>query len=387
MYFSMQDIDKSFAGRQILRGVTIKAQRGQFVALLGPSGCGKTTLLNAIAGLIPIDGGQIRIGDRLYSAPDHTLAPEKRNIGMVFQDFALWPHMTVYDNVAFGLRIAKMPAKEARERVHHVLSIVHMNGKEQHYPHQLSGGQKQRVAIARALAPAPSIVLMDEPLSSLDAALREEMRWELLNIVRTADTTTIYVTHDQVEALTMADHIVLLRDGSVEQQGSPPTIYCQPATPFVASFFGANTLSGQVVATGPSDGQLAVRVGDVVLPCNCEGLQGPVSAGMDAVLAIHPSDIRVVKDGAAPDDGAVVQATIRQRAYTGAGWHYRAALKGADVTCEFVHAAPLAQGMSVALEFPVGQLRLVQAGTTGGASLGLAANQCGMLEDITAARG
>lgn len=368
MYFIMENVEKEFSGRKVLRHISVRAQRGQFVALLGPSGCGKTTLLNAIAGLLPVDGGQIRIGDRLYSARGHTLAPEKRNIGMVFQDFALWPHMTVYDNVAFGLRIAKMPLADVRERVHHMLSIVHMNGRERNYPHQLSGGQKQRIAIARALAPSPSILLMDEPLSSLDAALREEMRWELLNIVRKTDITTIYVTHDQVEALAMADHIVLLKDGSVEQQGPAPTIYSQPATPFAASFFGANIFFGHAVTVSSSDGKFAVCCGDALILCSLEGTHDAIAQGMEIVLAIHPSDIRVGTDRTSPlcaDDGSVLQATIRQRAYTGAGWHYRALLHGADAVCEFIHTAPLAVGMSVALGFPLRHIRLVQVGTAG----------------------
>ncbi|WAH39331.1 ATP-binding cassette domain-containing protein [Alicyclobacillus dauci] len=187
--------------------------------------------------------------------------PERRHIGMVFQDFALWPHMSVSDNVAFSLKLQGITGTAMRDRIHTVLKMVQMDGYERAFPHQLSGGQKQRIAIARALAPNPTIMLMDEPLSSLDAKLREQMRWDLLSLVKDAGITTIYVTHDQVEALSMADHVVLLNDGHIEQAGAPNDLYHRPNTTFAATFVGAsNIFSGHIAGIhGDSVGGIAFR--------------------------------------------------------------------------------------------------------------------------------
>ncbi len=253
MYIRVTNVVKKYAARRALDDISFSVQKGQFVALLGPSGCGKTTLLQALAGFVDLDDGKIERDSVVISAKGYTMPPEERRIGMVFQDFALWPHMTVFDNVAFGLKMQRVIKADILRRVGEVLETVHMTGYERYFPHQLSGGQKQRIAIARALAPSPEVLLMDEPLSSLDAKLREEMRWEILRIVHEADITTIYVTHDQMEALSMADHIVVMNQGKVEQEGSAPQLYHEPASVFAADFLGASNLWPGVVVAQSGD--------------------------------------------------------------------------------------------------------------------------------------
>ncbi|MDP4095728.1 ABC transporter ATP-binding protein [Paenibacillus sp. P96] len=239
MEIEIKGIHKSFQGTPALIPTDLTLRQGQFTTLLGPSGCGKTTLLRMIAGLEQPDGGEIySAGKCIYSAGNKTDVPaHKRHFGMVFQDFALWPHMTVFENVAFGLKAAKQNAG-LREKVTEALAMVRLRGMEDRYPHQLSGGQQQRVAFARAVAIRPALVLFDEPLSALDAVLREEMRVEMMSLVKDMGLTALYVTHDQVEAMSMSDEIVVMRKGEVLQQGTPETIYGAPRHPFVASFIG-----------------------------------------------------------------------------------------------------------------------------------------------------
>lgn len=239
MDIEIRGIHKSFEGTPALLPTDLKLRHGRFTTLLGPSGCGKTTLLRMIAGLEQPDGGEIYAADQcIYSKHKKIDVPaHKRNFGMVFQDFALWPHMTVYENVAFGLKAAKLKAN-LRQRVTEALAMVRLEGMENRYPHQLSGGQQQRVAFARAVGIRPALVLFDEPLSALDAVLREEMRIEMMSLVKDMGLTALYVTHDQVEAMSMSDEIVVMRKGKVLQRGTPETIYEAPSHPFVASFIG-----------------------------------------------------------------------------------------------------------------------------------------------------
>lgn len=242
-------VSKQFGGVTALHHIDLQIGNGEFVALLGPSGCGKTTLLRLLAGFESPSGGEIwinheRVADQSYRKP-----PEQRRIGMVFQSFALWPHMTVYENVAFPLRhqqdVPEAYRQNPRERVAQVLELVGLGGMEQRYPSQLSGGQKQRVALARAIVFDPALLLMDEPLSSLDAELRMQMRKEIQHIRRELGTSIVYVTHDQSEALAMADKIVVMRGGRVEQAGTPQEIYYSPQSSFVAKFVGrANFVKG-----------------------------------------------------------------------------------------------------------------------------------------------
>ncbi|MUG67317.1 ATP-binding cassette domain-containing protein [Paenibacillus campinasensis] len=239
MEIEIKGIHKSFAGTPALLPTDLKLRQGEFTTLLGPSGCGKTTLLRMIAGLEQPDGGEIySAGKCIYSASKRTDVPaHKRQFGMVFQDFALWPHMTVFENVAFGLKAAKQYSG-LKEKVTEALAMVRLQGMEDRYPHQLSGGQQQRVAFARAVAIRPALVLFDEPLSALDAVLREEMRVEMMSLVKDMGLTALYVTHDQIEAMSMSDEIVVMRKGEVLQRGTPESIYKAPSHPFVASFIG-----------------------------------------------------------------------------------------------------------------------------------------------------
>ncbi|MGF9911289.1 ABC transporter ATP-binding protein [Paenibacillus ehimensis] len=235
----IRGLEKSFGAVQALHRTDLVIRKGRFTTLLGPSGCGKTTLLRMIAGLERPDRGEIRLGDEcLFSAEKRIDLPaHKRHFGMVFQDFALWPHMTVFENVAFGLR-ATGETKELKRRVEEAVAKVRLQGMEKRYPHQLSGGQQQRVAFARTVALRPQLVLFDEPLSALDAVLRDEMRLELMSLVREIGLTALYVTHDQTEAMSMSDDIVVMQEGRILQQGAPEDIYRTPAHPFVARFIG-----------------------------------------------------------------------------------------------------------------------------------------------------
>lgn len=247
---SVKSLVKKFGPTVAVAGVDLHMESGKLFFLLGPSGCGKTTLLRMIAGFETPTSGAIHFGEREVSK----LPPEKRDAGMVFQGYALWPHLSVFENVAFGLRVRKTPAAEIRTRVGEALELVKMTGLGDRKPTQLSGGQQQRVALARALAFRPSVLLLDEPLSNLDAKLRLEMRTEIRRIVDEASITTIYVTHDQEEALSLADRMAVLKDGHVVQVGAPRDLYDRPEDRFTASFLGdTNFLDGRVVDTSGQD--------------------------------------------------------------------------------------------------------------------------------------
>ncbi len=241
MKITLQNITKSFGAKTVIQPTDLTIQSGSLTTLLGPSGCGKTTLLRMIAGLETPDSGEIWLGDRcVFSAEKHTnTPPEQRGLGFVFQDFALWPHMSVYENVAFGLRAAKH-TENLDQRVRDALHAVQLDDFADRFPHQLSGGQQQRVAFARAIVIQPACILFDEPLSALDALLREEMRTELRDLITNLGITGVFVTHDQIEAMSMSDAIAVCHAGQVEQYGTPEQIYAAPVTEFVAKFIGSS---------------------------------------------------------------------------------------------------------------------------------------------------
>jgi multiple sugar transport system ATP-binding protein len=283
---------KEFGGFTALQGVSLTVNDGEFVALLGPSGCGKTTLLRIIAGLETQTSGQVVIGGRDVSR----LAPRERGLAMVFQNYAVFPHMTVFENVAFGLRMKKAGDADVKRQVGRAAALLHIEQYLDRYPAKLSGGQRQRVAVARALAVEPAVLLMDEPLSNLDALLRLEMRTELKAVLREAGTTTIYVTHDQTEAMGLADRIAVMYGGKIDQIGSPLEVYATPATRFVGGFLGAPPMNFiKLRSTGGN-----VQVGSAVLPAPIR--EGDIELGLrgeDAALAPAgtgmPFDVRVVE--------------------------------------------------------------------------------------------
>ena len=282
-------VSRDFGSLNALRDVSLTIRRREFIALLGPSGCGKSTTLNCIAGLLPVTGGAIWLDKSRVD----TLRPEERGFGMVFQNYALFPHLNVRQNVGFGLKMRGTPKAEMNRKVDEALSLVRLQGQENKLPGQLSGGQQQRVAIARAIVIEPPLVLMDEPLSNLDAKLRLEMRAEIRRIHNELGATTIYVTHDQDEALSLADRIVVLRDGVIRQVGTPKELYEAPSHLDVADFMGfRNKLQGKVVANDS---------GRVLLDVEGARISGvarePLSIGSSAYAAIRPDDLVVGEPG------------------------------------------------------------------------------------------
>ncbi|KLK94597.1 hypothetical protein AA309_02585 [Microvirga vignae] len=257
---SVEDLVVTYGSVKAVRNVSFTVEDGEFVSLLGPSGCGKTTTLRCIAGLEGSSGGTIRIGDDVVAADGRDVPPEKRGINMVFQSYAVWPHMTVFENVAYGLRTRREPAANVDAKVREALRIVGLEGYADRYGTELSGGQQQRVALARAIVTSPRLLLFDEPLSNLDAGLRDRMRYELVELQRRLGQTSLYVTHDQSEAMLMSDRIILMKDGEMIQSGTPQDLYNRPATRFAAEFIGnANILNG-VIARSSSDGSAFARL-------------------------------------------------------------------------------------------------------------------------------
>ncbi len=291
---AIREVRKSFGATPILHGVSVDIQDGEFVILVGPSGCGKSTLLRMIAGLESISGGEIRIGDRVVN----DVPPKERDIAMVFQNYALYPHMSVRDNMAFSMKLRKAPKTEIDARVAKAAGILGLGALLDRYPRQLSGGQRQRVAMGRAIVRDPQVFLFDEPLSNLDAKLRVAMRTEIKELHQRLKTTTVYVTHDQIEAMTMADRIVVMHDGVIEQIGAPLDLYDRPDNLFVAGFIGSpamNMVRGRVRADGRTvfagEGGIEFPLGEV--PAG--------AAGRDLVMGVRPEHLVLAEDGVAAD--------------------------------------------------------------------------------------
>ena len=281
-------------GRPAVRDISFMAKEGEILCLLGPSGCGKTTILRAIAGFEPVRSGQIFLSGQLVSAPAHMTPTEQRRVGMVFQEYALFPHLRVHDNVAFGLQ--QLPRAERKARVQTMLKLIGMEGFERRYPHELSGGQQQRVALARALVQDPVVLLLDEPFSNLDPDMASRMRHELHELLRRTKTTTVLVTHDHDEAFAMADRVAVLNQGRLEQFDTPETIYHMPATPFVADFVGqADFIPGII-----SNGMVQTELGEFPNTLECDD-------GESVVVMIRPDDIHLV-----PTKGAAAHVLSRQ---------------------------------------------------------------------------
>jgi iron(III) transport system ATP-binding protein len=283
MTVSIRNVSKSFGATPVLRGMSLDVEDGELFFLLGPSGCGKTTLLRLLAGFHAPDSGEIWMGGRRVDP----VPPHERNIGMVFQNYALWPHLSVEENVAYGLDVRRVPAREKRDRVHEALAMVRMEALAQRSPNQLSGGQQQRVALARALVVRPGVLLLDEPLSNLDARLRLEMREEVRRLHAAFRITTVYVTHDQKESLALADRMAVLRDGVIEQVGHPREVYRRPRSRFVADFIGdCNWLEGDVASVDEGWASVRTALGDMTGAC--EGL----AQGTRAWVGVRPEAVQ-----------------------------------------------------------------------------------------------
>jgi putative spermidine/putrescine transport system ATP-binding protein len=308
----LRNVTKSYHSSTVVSVDSLRIEDGEFVALLGPSGCGKTTTLRMIAGFTEPSTGEILVdGHSMRGMPPH-----RRNIGVVFQSYALFPHLSVFDNVAFGLRMRNMQKAEIAPRVERILDLVRLSGFEQRYPKQLSGGQQQRVAIARALVIEPSVLLLDEPLSNLDANLRNQMRFEIREIQKRSGITTVFVTHDQEEAMAAADRLVVMSQGRIAQVGTAREIYKTPHDRFVATFIGqANLLGGRVLGIEGGVARFQLDRGDVVTA----QARDDIAVGQNALLAIRPENLKVVPAGGEASGG--LKATVVQATYLGASLH------------------------------------------------------------------
>ncbi len=306
---ALEHVSRSYDATAAVRDLSLEIADGQFVTLLGPSGCGKTTTLRLIAGLLRPDAGTIRAGSEVLSSPAHVVPPERRGMGMVFQSYALWPHKTVFENVAFGLRVRHRPQPEIAARVRAALELVTLDGLDRRYPAELSGGQQQRVALARSLVVEPGTLLLDEPLSNLDAKLRERMRWELKGLQRRTGITFVYVTHDQGEAMALSDRIAVMHQGELQQYGTARDVYLRPASRTVADFMGlVNLVSGRVRGRNGARGEVALASGQLLR------IALPSDARVDdeLELAIRPENVRIAATPDAPDACAmdVAEATF-----------------------------------------------------------------------------
>ncbi|ODT83254.1 MAG: ABC transporter ATP-binding protein [Pelagibacterium sp. SCN 64-44] len=349
---SLKRLEKSFNEARIIKGIDLEVDEGEFVVFVGPSGCGKSTLLRMIAGLEDVSAGEIEIGGRVVN----DLPPVQRGIAMVFQSYALYPHMTVYENIAFPLRVEKLPQAEVDNRVQAAARVLQLESRLQHRPGQLSGGQRQRVAIGRAIVRQPKIFLFDEPLSNLDAALRSEMRIELMELHKRLGSTMIYVTHDQVEAMTMADKIVVLDAGTISQIGSPLELYHKPDNLFVAGFIGSpkmNFIAGTVTA---ADGATATidlgALGTIALP-----RQSTAIAGQSVTVGIRPEHLQL--------DGGAVRFSITPRIVEHLGIHtvvYADLPAGENFIALFEGDPDVPEGEPLQVGFSLDQVHLFDSG-------------------------
>ncbi|NLG83929.1 MAG: ABC transporter ATP-binding protein [Firmicutes bacterium] len=298
---SLRNLNKSFGTTQVLHDFNLTLKKGEFVTLLGPSGCGKSTVLNCIAGLTPITSGKIYIDEECIDDGIHTVPAEKRGFGMVFQNYALFPHLNVFNNIAFGLQLKKLPRPVIAEKVANALRMVHLEGYENKFPSQMSGGEQQRVAIARCIVMEPRLLMLDEPLSNLDAKLRIDMRYELKSLHEKLQITSIYVTHDQQEALALSDRIVVMKNGRIQQVGTPEEVYFRPANLFVADFMGFRNIWPGVIEEILPGGEVIVEVkglklkaaGSLVGRERREAPHGAMGVGAPVFTAIRPEDVQL----------------------------------------------------------------------------------------------
>jgi iron(III) transport system ATP-binding protein len=356
-FLRIENLYKTFGEVVAVNRIKLEIAEGEFFTLLGSSGCGKTTTLRMVGGLEKPDGGAIYLGDQCLVSPEKNLfiKPEKRDMGMVFQSYALWPHMTVFENVSYPLKLRGIKGEVARKKVAEVLGLVGLGGLEERQAPALSGGQQQRVALARALVFSPKVLLLDEPLSNLDAQLREEMRRELKSLQQRVHITVIFVTHDQIEALSLSDRIAIMKFGVLEQVGTPEEVYFKPATPFVRDFLGKTfLLPGKV--TGSSDQDVIVEVqgvgasalsvprGNVIAASN-----GSPTHGQNVLVAIRPEQVSL---SARPGDGQanVVEGTLQSVLFLGDRYEYTVTVGSETRVLVSPHSQGLKPGDKVFLD-------------------------------------
>jgi putative spermidine/putrescine transport system ATP-binding protein len=355
-FLEIEKISKTYGAQQVVQNVDLAIQRGEFVSFLGPSGCGKTTTLRMIAGFETPTSGTIRIADRDVTG----LRPDQRNVGMVFQSYALFPNMTVAQNVGFGLKVAKRPAAEVSPRVAEMLELIklpHLGGR---YPYQLSGGQQQRVALARALAIKPQVLLLDEPLSALDAKIRVSLREEIRSVQRSLGITTIYVTHDQEEALSMSDRIVVMNEGRVEQIGTPFEIYNHPRTRFVASFVGTLNILGAKILD-PASGRIEVD-GQAIAAA-----RGVADAKVGEMRAVALRPEAATLNGAAGERNRL-EGTIEEVSFLGSVVRVRVRIGESAISLDTFNnpnAPPPARGEPVTVSFAREDLLVLEGAEPG----------------------
>jgi iron(III) transport system ATP-binding protein len=344
----LRGLTKRYGSAAVVDNISLRIEHGHLVCLLGPSGCGKTTTLRLIAGFVEPSDGEIFVGDKLISSPASTLPPERRNMSMIFQSYALWPHMTVAENIIYGLKLRKLPRDVIGQKLAAILSTTKLAPLAERYPGELSGGQQQRVALARALIVEPETLLLDEPLSNLDANLREEMRFEVRRLHDAYRYTTVYVTHDQSEAMTTADLICVMNGGKIEQSGTPEEIYDRPRSEFVARFIGSsNVVKGNGVEGG------RVEIAGAALRCTGE----KVVPGAQTAVSIRPHDI-VLSAKAPPQTENVVPATVVRQVFLGDSRDYMVEIKdGTQLRAITAAEENIPQGSAVWLHLPADRCR------------------------------
>lgn len=321
----LKSIVKKYGKLKAVDNLSLDVREGELLTLLGPSGCGKTTTLRSVSGFIALTSGDIYIGERNIT----DIAPEKRGIGLVFQNYALWPHMTVFQNLAFGLQIKKLPGDQIKKKVEQGLALVKLEGLEGRYPRQLSGGQQQRVALVRALVLEPDILLLDEPLSNLDAILREQMRFEIAQIHKEYKVTTIYVTHDQTEAMVISDRIAVLESGRIVQLGKPAEIYSRPVNRFVAGFMGTTSfIHGRVKEIHGGRAVVEAQKGIMIT-----GRNSGLEAGQEVDVAVRPENIRFLWEAEQRGDSKenTYEVRVARAAYVGELIDYQLDLAGSPI--------------------------------------------------------
>jgi len=347
-FIEIRNLFKRFKKVVAVNHINIDVQQGEMLTLLGPSGCGKTTTLRCIAGLERPEGGDIVIDGKSMIA-EGFVQPSKRGIGMVFQNYAVWPHMKVFNNVVYGLRLQGLSKQAIREKARHALDMVDLSGLEERYPGQLSGGQQQRVALARALIRNPKVLLLDEPLSNLDAKLREKMRFEIKGLVKRMGITSVYVTHDQAEAMVISDRIVVMESGNVVQIGDPQEIYEKPANRFVADFIGAmNFISGEIdrLLPGSTTAEVRTEFAETLL-CRTPDVEATLP-GKQVYASIRPEDVEIFSN---PPQGKenLFQGTVAHKAYLGNFLFFFVKVGDTMIRVQVPHHLPHEEGQEVYL--------------------------------------